>query len=46
MFSFRSNVKLSKIATELWLLDENRCEPGLDYELHLQGMCLSFYIQD
>ncbi len=47
MFSFSPNEKLSEIATKLWKLDENRCEPGSDYELDLQGMCLSrFYIQD
>ena len=34
---FKPNEELSEIATKLWELDENRCEPGVDFELDLQG---------
>ena len=29
--------ELSEICTKLWELDSNRCEPGVDYEIDLQG---------
>ena len=37
IFRFEPDPELSEIATKLWELDENRCEPGVDYEIYLQG---------
>ena len=36
-FSFVPEQELSEICTKLWDLDVNRCEPGVDYEIDLQG---------
>ena len=34
---FSADRELSKICTELWRLDENRLNPGVDYQINLQG---------
>lgn len=34
---FEPDPELSKICTELWEADENRLEPGKDYQINLQG---------
>ncbi|XP_014671165.1 PREDICTED: poly(U)-specific endoribonuclease-like [Priapulus caudatus] len=34
---FTPNEKISQIVTKLWNLDENRLEPGKDYDIDLQG---------
>ncbi len=35
--SFRPDSELSRIFTAMWEADENRLEPGKDYQINLQG---------
>jgi len=36
-FSFVPDPEMSEICSKLWDLDVNRCEPGVDYDIDLQG---------
>lgn len=42
-FRFDPDPELSEILTKIWELDQNKCYPGTDYEIDLQGLFIQYY---
>ena len=43
---FCADSELSEIISKLWEMDDNKCYPGRDYELNLQGYVTSTRRED
>lgn len=40
-FRFDPDPQLTEILSKLWELDTNKCYPGVDYEIDLQGIYIN-----